>query len=109
MNYVLSFIVHYFFPFFHQFVDSISPEILRSSLKEVVEPILKMILIFEAKTLHFIWKAAEEMVIRRGEVWGIGRMLKDLPTELLECHLDSFCGVWSSNNPLVFSGSLIDI
>ena len=94
INYVLSFIVYYFFPSFHQFVDSISPEILRSSLEEVVEPILKMILIFEAKTPHFIWKAAEEMVIRRGEVWGIGRMLKDLPPSSWSAILTVFavCG-----------------
>ena len=118
INYVLSFIVHYFFPSFHQFVDSISPEILGSSLEEVVEPIFKMILIFEAKTPHFIWKAAEEMVIRRGEVWGIGRMLKDLPTKLLECHLDSFavCGrelswrriTWPCRSGLFLSNCLIN-
>ena len=62
--YLFSVAVYNLLPTLNQFVDAVLPKIPKSSIKEFVEPVFKVLFIIKGNTPHMVRQRAEKIVIR---------------------------------------------
>jgi hypothetical protein len=99
INYVFSSIIHDCRPTFGQVFDPTLEEIRWFGREKIFEPILELSVVVEGNCPDCWRERAEEVVIRWGKVWKLGRMWKNLPVEFLNGrfrHVCSVCGRASS-------------
>jgi hypothetical protein len=95
--YVFSSITHDCLLTFGQGFDPTLGEIRRFGGEEFVKPILELRVVVEANSAQIVRERAEEVVIRWGKIWRVGRMWKNLPVEFLNGRIRHVCSVWSGD------------